>query len=732
MPSQKLPFFRKLSSQTGFFHIVPLLVLALLIGGIFVATNQARKRQNVVSRAQITTAATFFESFTGAPATPARFNNDSSLAANWNVVANQSDSYLGDSENGDFHNPNAHHGQDCSPPLDAQQRLVVHNVPHIQDAVYQCKDHIMTSLLAGYALAYLTPNHMVDLSQGDAKIRFDMTTYSTSGRDWVDVWIMPMAENFVVPLEEWLPTYNGPPKNAVHVRTDGNSEAAPGNSSAFHWEGTIYRNFNEEGMNGSGNFFGGINTALQNSGAKNPDGTPVTVSPQRRDTFELTVSKTRAKMCLVSVNVVPAVPTNQCWFDASFGDLGWSSGVVMFGHHAYNNQKDCSPSGLGGNYINISCLANTWHWDQVSIAPSIPFTIVKPTASSPKFVTLTNNRVDLIAPAPANSFVRFAAVGTNIEASFNDGPWTSIPRRQQVKDKPEHFSNYWASVPTGTTNIKFRGSAAASWLNKFNVQHVAVYSSTAGPTPTPCTVNCPTPTPTATPTPSPTPLPSGSQTITFNDRGAGSLTGEYPANTVTWSSVWQVSAPFGGFTTNNISYNGAGPTSGTFSFVSPRRLSSIDATNGGSSTTTVSLACAGNTTKQQTLAPGQTMTISTGFTNTCTTVTIGSTNGWDTNFDNLVHDGLTGVPTPSPTVPPTPTPVPTPTKTPTPTPTATPIPTATPCTKLGDLNGDCLITVADLSIFLSDFTTHNLRSDLNNDGTVTVADLSLFLSKFGQ
>jgi hypothetical protein len=43
-------------------------------------------------------------------------------------------------------------------------------------------------------------------------------------------------------------------------------------------------------------------------------------------------------------------------------------------------------------------------------------------------------------------------------------------------------------------------------------------------------------------------------------------------------------------------------------------------------------------TKQVTLAPNQLSTIATGWTGVCTGVTISSTNGWNTNFNNLVID----------------------------------------------------------------------------------------------
>jgi hypothetical protein len=80
------------------------------------------------------------------------------------------------------------------------------------------------------------------------------------------------------------------------------------------------------------------------------------------------------------------------------------------------------------------------------------------------------------------------------------------------------------------------------------------------------------------------------------------------------------------------------PMSGTFSFVSPRRLLGLDAVNGGSASSTITLACAGQTTATFTVTAGQLRTLSTGWTGTCQSVTVTSSNGWNTNFDNLVYD----------------------------------------------------------------------------------------------
>jgi hypothetical protein len=144
-------------------------------------------------------------------------------------------------------------------------------------------------------------------------------------------------------------------------------------------------------------------------------------------------------------------------------------------------------------------------------------------------------------------------------------------------------------------------------------------------------------------------LPSASagaaaQTITFNDLSNPNrpLNGQYPSGVANWgTNQWYLSGPFGQFTTLSISYNGPGATSVPFTFVTPRRLLQLDAYNGGPGSSNITLSCAGQTTTQVNLASHQLSTIATGWIGTCTTVTIGSSNGWDTNFDNLViDDGL--------------------------------------------------------------------------------------------
>ena len=51
---------------------------------------------------------------------------------------------------------------------------------------------------------------------------------------------------------------------------------------------------------------------------------------------------------------------------------------------------------------------------------------------------------------------------------------------------------------------------------------------------------------------------------------------------------------------------------------------------------TITLSCAGQPTRTFTLAATQLLTLVTDWSAPCGSVTITSTNGWNTNFDNLV------------------------------------------------------------------------------------------------
>jgi hypothetical protein len=164
----------------------------------------------------------------------------------------------------------------------------------------------------------------------------------------------------------------------------------------------------------------------------------------------------------------------------------------------------------------------------------------------------------------------------------------------------------------------------------------AVSTPTRTPTRVPSTATS-MPTRTATPIPAPPPA-TGPVIVTFDDLPGRNvpLTGEYPSRLINWgTNTWYLSAPWGRMSTKSISLT-SGRTSGSFSFVTPQRLSSLQAYNGGSSPSMITLACTGQPTKQVTLKPNQLATIDLGWTGTCNNVMLTSSNGWWTNIDNLM------------------------------------------------------------------------------------------------
>jgi len=215
-----------------------------------------------------------------------------------------------------------------------------------------------------------------------------------------------------------------------------------------------------------------------------------------------------------------------------------------------------------------------------------------------------------------------------------------------------------------------RGSSGghAFLLVPTGAQPVPVPTGTATPTSTasPTATSTATPTPTATASPTSTPTPtstpsSSTLTVTFDDLAAPNrpLNGQYPNGAIDWgSNMWLLSGPWRQFTTNSVGFNGAQLSSATLTMLNGYRLVQFEAYNGGAGSSTLTLTCAGQSMLQRTLAADTRLTIQTGWTQSCSTITVSSTNGWDTNLDSLVlaSNGANPIATNTPT--PTPTPVP--------------------------------------------------------------------------
>ena len=129
--------------------------------------------------------------------------------------------------------------------------------------------------------------------------------------------------------------------------------------------------------------------------------------------------------------------------------------------------------------------------------------------------------------------------------------------------------------------------------------------------------------------------------VDFNDYPSQNvnLSGQYPSGVINWgTNIWYVSGPFGQFSTKSISFNRPGITSGTLTLLSPKRLVSVRAYNGGPGATTLTFSCSGNPTRTVSVGANQAQTISMTWGVNCTTLTFTSSNGWDTNIDDFVFD----------------------------------------------------------------------------------------------
>ncbi|MGD9794175.1 MAG: hypothetical protein AB7V43_11900 [Acidimicrobiia bacterium] len=361
---------------------------------------------------------TFVESFSGAPASPTAWDGDA-----WDVVVHS----RGTSTRDALEPMAAMHGHDCAGPP------ATHEISSYDDAVFQCRDHVMTSIRAtDYGLIYLTPARLVDMSNGSAVVSWDMSTARTTLRDWVDLWITPFEDNMILPFDSSDPDLQGPPRNGVHVRMDQFD-------GKTIFKVTIYKDFQVVDVPDQ-RWWQSYDEVL-------------TPDAARRDRFELIIGRDHLKFGMPAYGL--------WWADTAISDLGFDTGVVQFGHHSYNPTKDCA-----------SCTPNTWHWDNVKIAPSKPFTIIGTDRRLVDEGTDTNV-MHLDDPAPSGSFLRFSGQGDAIEISTDGGQsWSpAVMQRHREAIRPEHAASYWTPVPAGVTTVAFRGAPG------FVVRDVSVFST---------------------------------------------------------------------------------------------------------------------------------------------------------------------------------------------------------------------------------------------------------------
>lgn len=361
----------------------------------------------------------FTETFTGggspaAPAAPSPWN-----PPNWDVQVHVRSHYQ---TPGTSLTHDADHGPMCEAPGTAG--LVTHPVTDVNDTVYQCANHVMTSFRADdYGLISLTPPVMVDFSGGEARISFEISTLTNSQRDWPAIVIQPFDESLALPLSEEWPDLNGYGRRAIQFDLkDG--VICP----------VIVRDF--ERREGS-NKFSGTCQWWQSIDEK------ITASAQARQRVEIVVSRTRVRVSVPALNLV--------WDDMTIADLGWDQGLISLIHHSYTPFKD----GNGG--------PNTWHWDTLEVSPSVPVFINQ---AAQRWVNQDGGVFQFSEPAPQGAYLRGSALGTKLEVSFDNGVSWEIasyqPSLAPLGSQPTW--QFWHPVPAGTTQVMVReGPPSVDW-----------------------------------------------------------------------------------------------------------------------------------------------------------------------------------------------------------------------------------------------------------------------------
>jgi hypothetical protein len=296
-----------------------------------------------------------------------------------------------------------------------------HHVDSWSETVFQCNDHIMTSIngTPGYGAIYLSPPAMTDFSGGSSTIGFDVSTFVSSSRDWLDVLITPFADAMSYPFRSDLEVDgSGLPRNAIHI------EQSFGSSQ---WEIELIRNGSVSTLGTLAIPYGRIGGASK-------------------------VTRTPVRIVIRSTSLTLSYPTVSGWSrTVSFASLSWTQGIVQFGHHSYTPLKDCQTT------PQFVCAANTWHWDNISINPSRPFYQWQATPERTGAAIRDSNPRTLTfgKPAPTNALLVFSA---NCGVQVRDTP-SSAWRSATIMGPnahPEHTQSNRVTVRPGATSIQFR------------------------------------------------------------------------------------------------------------------------------------------------------------------------------------------------------------------------------------------------------------------------------------
>lgn len=405
----------------------------------------------------------FHETFDGEPSTPTAFSSP-----NWDVAIFTRDIYTRYQPKSGIQ---ADHGSACEPPP-AQ-----HEITTYESLAYRCKNHVMTAMNdIGFGHLTLTPNRMVDFSAGVATIEFDISTFRKGGYDWVELFISPFDDHLVHPVKAiW--EVAGPPRNGIEISMN------PGGQNRFLL--TTYVDGVATPYQFCGELCEGVNHFIPYDSPK----LPLIPSQRRRDKFRVTISQERISFGIIDYYDGESNDKSFYWLDdVAIGPLSWNKGVVQFSHVSFNPKNNCDnvpdPVNPPDNPDFVhECDGDTWHWDNIVIDPSVPFTII-PTAKVEPTDTFKqryvdplhsrDNTVSFVQPSPENAYLRFSAIGDFIEISVDDGAtWETVAPQPQVAFNPARFNNYFHPIPSGVQRVQFRGGRW--WGGEWHARDISIW-----------------------------------------------------------------------------------------------------------------------------------------------------------------------------------------------------------------------------------------------------------------
>jgi hypothetical protein len=323
----------------------------------------------------------------------------------------------------------AQHGPNCEGPP------ATHQVTTFAGAVYICNKHLMTSMDSGYGEIVITPNRLLDWTNGPATVEWEMSTEIMSRRDWVDVVLSPFVENAASPYDVGAEEF---PKTGYQIRMEG---------GFFLLE---IKDHLRKGL--GGNYDPKINSGIK----------PGTNQSAQRQPFKLTVSKTNIKM----ERLESATGTAIVFFDRPV-NTAFTQAVVQFAQHSYAPDKDNSG------------VPATWHWDEFKLTPSVPFTLIKADKRIvPSKPGGNDMDVHFQAPAPANSFLRFSAQAGRVQVSFDSGRTWQDARATSGPSRPAHLAvSYFHPMPAGVQDVRLKLSEARGYGGPFSARDFSIWSS---------------------------------------------------------------------------------------------------------------------------------------------------------------------------------------------------------------------------------------------------------------